>query len=155
MNRTTLYTMGIGAWFAGAVFAVFALLAGALSTFFLIFGALGFLFLFFGGEALFVLRSFRTPAIKQFPLKANLWYRGSTSEWVLELTGVVRDRGNNAVYVSTRHVQPGTLGADEAVGLPTHYVNDEPVTVETAVASARTKRKPVATSPGVSVNETD
>ena len=51
-----------------------------------------------------------------YPLKSHLWFRNSTKEWVLQLSGAINDTSFHI-----RHTQPGDLAPEDALGLPTHY----------------------------------
>lgn len=50
-------------------------------------------------------------------LKAYIWKRKSTEEWVLELTGAI-----NGTWFSTRHTQPLHIAPEDVPGLPTLYM---------------------------------
>lgn len=50
-------------------------------------------------------------------LKAFIWKRKSTEEWVLELTGAIND-----TCFTTRHTQPLHIAPEDVPGLPTLYM---------------------------------
>lgn len=51
-----------------------------------------------------------------YPLKAKIWARKSTNEWVLEIDGVIND-----CNFSVRHTEPLTLKPEDVAGLPSLY----------------------------------
>ena len=48
-----------------------------------------------------------------WPLRARVWRRDSTSEWVLEIEGTLGD-----TYMSVRHTQPLSVAYEDVPGLP-------------------------------------
>ena len=55
-------------------------------------------------------------ADKKFPITGLVWFRESTNEWVLELTGEIND-----TFFTHRHTQPADLAPEEVPGLPALY----------------------------------
>lgn len=53
---------------------------------------------------------------KEYELDARVYWRKSTDEWVLELSGTINDTN-----MSVRHSQPGYILPEDVPGLPTHY----------------------------------
>lgn len=53
---------------------------------------------------------------KEYPLEAKVWWRESTQEWVLEISGVI-----NGVNLTFRHTQSKDCRPDEVPGLPEIY----------------------------------
>jgi hypothetical protein len=53
---------------------------------------------------------------KEWPITGRVWWRESTQEWVLEVTGVINDTS-----FSCRHTQPAATKPEDVAGLPTHY----------------------------------
>ncbi|MCE6958399.1 hypothetical protein LAZ40_04925 [Cereibacter sphaeroides] len=56
---------------------------------------------------------------RRYPLAAEVFWRESTGEWVLEISGVINDTS-----LACRHPQPGNLAPEDVPGLPTHYAAD-------------------------------
>lgn len=54
--------------------------------------------------------------VEHYPLKAYVWRRESTQEWVLEISGVI----NNCSF-SCRHTEPLTTPPEDVPGLPSHH----------------------------------
>lgn len=52
----------------------------------------------------------------EYPLEARVWWRESTQEWVLEISGVI-----NGVNLNCRHTQSKDRRPDEVPGLPEIY----------------------------------
>jgi hypothetical protein len=50
---------------------------------------------------------------RDYPLDAQVWFRESTGEWVLELEGAIND-----THLTCQHTQPGDLAPEEVPGLP-------------------------------------
>lgn len=53
---------------------------------------------------------------QEWPISGSVWWRESTQEWVLEITGVIND-----CSFSCRHTQPAATKPEDVAGLPTHY----------------------------------
>lgn len=51
-----------------------------------------------------------------WPLKARVWHRESTNEWILEIEGTINDTN-----MTVRHTQPMTVKIEDVPGLPTMY----------------------------------
>ena len=51
-----------------------------------------------------------------FPLKASVWFRDSTNEWVLEIEGSINETG-----FTSRHTEPATTRPEDVPGLPSLY----------------------------------
>ena len=56
-----------------------------------------------------------------WPLKARVWKRESTQEWVLEISGTLGDTDMNI-----RHTQPLSVAYENVPGLPTIYTHPAP-----------------------------
>lgn len=52
-------------------------------------------------------------ADRSYPLDARVWFRQSTGEWVLEVSGEIDD-----THLICRHTQPGDLAPEQVPGLP-------------------------------------
>lgn len=78
------------------------------------------------------LSSLRPQAVthEDWPLRAKVWRRDSTSEWVLEISGTLCD-----TYMHCRHTQPLSVQFEDVPGLPTLYEDAQavPMTDEQAV----------------------
>jgi hypothetical protein len=66
------------------------------------------------------------------PLKACVWKRDSTQEWVLEIEGIINDTDGN-----WRHTQPLTVPIEEVPGLPTHYRDEPAAATDETLESAK------------------
>lgn len=53
---------------------------------------------------------------KEYPLDAKIWFRESTNEWVLEISGTINDTN-----FTCRHTEPATTPVEDVAGLPTLY----------------------------------
>lgn len=53
-----------------------------------------------------------------WPLRAKVWKRSSTSEWVLEIEGTL-----NGVAMNCRHTQPLSVAYEDVPGLPAKYTS--------------------------------
>jgi hypothetical protein len=67
---------------------------------------------------------------KRFPIKGLVWFRDSTSEWVLELHGDI----NNCTFIA-RHTQPPDVLPEDVPGLDRLYERAE--SAESALAAER------------------
>lgn len=56
-----------------------------------------------------------------WPLRAQVWKRESTQEWVLEIAGTLGDTDMNI-----RHTQPLSVAYENVPGLPTFYTHPAP-----------------------------
>ena len=63
--------------------------------------------------------------VERYRLECELWRREHTGEWVLEISGGIGD-----TYLCSRHTEPLTTAADDAVGLPSLYSAIEALTAE-------------------------
>ena len=59
---------------------------------------------------------------EDWPLRAKVWRRDSTSEWVLEISGTLCD-----TYMHCRHTQPLSVQFEDVPGLPTLYEDAQAV----------------------------
>lgn len=66
------------------------------------------------------------PDVEHYPLKAFIWKRDSTEEWVLQIEGTI----NDTCFV-IRHPQPFSLSPEDAVGLPALYAQAEALKIAT------------------------
>lgn len=64
------------------------------------------------------------PDIEHYPIKAHVWRRESTHEWVLEMNGSIND-----TCFTIRHPQPLNMAPEDAIGLPDLYANQEKLDV--------------------------
>ena len=71
---------------------------------------------------------------EDWPLRAKVWRRDSTSEWVLEISGTLCD-----TYMHCRHTQPLSVQFEDVPGLPTLYEDAQavPMTEVKALEIAR------------------
>lgn len=69
--------------------------------------------------------------VKRYKLECELWPREHTGEWVLEISG-----GIGGTYLCSRHTEPLTTAADDAVGLPSLYSELEALTARIAQLEA-------------------
>lgn len=53
---------------------------------------------------------------ESYPMKARVWKRKSTQEWVLEIEGTI-----NGVNMTCRHTQPLALAPENVPELPSRY----------------------------------
>lgn len=60
--------------------------------------------------------------LKSYPLEACVWFRESTKEWVLEISGTINDTN-----LLCRHTQPGDIAPEDVPGLCKLYerLNDD------------------------------
>ena len=68
------------------------------------------------------LEALALPTTEPWPLRAKVWRRESTQDWVLEIDGTINDTNMNC-----RHTQPLSVPIEDVPGLPTLYP-DEPTT---------------------------
>jgi len=54
--------------------------------------------------------------LKEYPIEGSVWFRESTREWVLELTGTIEDTN-----FTSRHTQPEHVLPQDVPGLPNLY----------------------------------
>jgi len=54
--------------------------------------------------------------LREYPLSARIWFRESTDEWVLELSGEFND-----CNFTSRHTQPKETPPEDVAGLPSLY----------------------------------
>ncbi len=53
---------------------------------------------------------------QEYPLSARIWWRESTGEWVLELSGTINDH-----TFTCRHTEPASTKPEDVAGLPSLY----------------------------------
>ena len=74
-----------------------------------------------GRRAILALRQ-QAVTHEDWPLRAKVWRRDSTSEWVLEISGTLCD-----TYMHCRHTQPLSVQFEDVPGLPTLYEDAQAV----------------------------
>lgn len=64
---------------------------------------------------------------EEYELKAKVYWRSSTNEWVLEISGAI----NDTRFIS-RHTQPESVSAENVAGLPHLYAEIEAASLAAA-----------------------
>ena len=76
-----------------------------------------------------------TPEPVAWPLRARVWKRESTQEWVLEIAGTLGDTDMNI-----RHTQPLSVAYENVPGLPAFYTHPAPSVPDDVVRDAERYR---------------
>lgn len=78
----------------------------------------------------------------EYPVHGRVYFRGSTDEWVLEISGVIND-----MVFDARHTAPKALSPEDVPGLPHLYTDPIDRSAELEALIARIKQR--ATDVGV------